>query len=55
MTQTQFLINGKPFYLNGVDRHEDWDVSELCVCVGLFCSRAASWFTLNVAVHVGDW
>lgn len=23
---TQFLINGKPFYFHGVDKHEDADV-----------------------------
>ena len=34
VTETQFLINGKPFYLNGVDKHEDWDVS-MCILLGL--------------------
>jgi len=24
--ETQFLINGKPFYFHGVDKHEDADV-----------------------------
>lgn len=23
----QFLINGKPFYFHGVNKHEDYDVS----------------------------
>lgn len=27
VTEDQFLINGKPFYFHGVDKHEDWDVS----------------------------
>ena len=26
MEGTQFLINGKPFYFHGVDKHEDADV-----------------------------
>jgi len=26
VTQTQFLINGKPFYFHGVDKHEDSDL-----------------------------
>ena len=26
VTETEFLINGKPFYFHGVDRHEDSDV-----------------------------
>lgn len=26
MTKTEFLINGKPFYFHGVNRHEDWDI-----------------------------
>ena len=26
VTENQFLINGKPFYFHGVDKHEDWDV-----------------------------
>ena len=31
VTSTQFLINNKPFYLNGVDKHEDWDVSNTAI------------------------
>lgn len=27
VTSTQFLINGKPFYFHGVNKHEDADVS----------------------------
>ena len=27
VTRDKFLINGKPFYFNGVDKHEDWNVS----------------------------
>lgn len=27
VTLTQFLINGKPFYFHGVNKHEDADVS----------------------------
>ena len=27
VTDSQFLINGKPFYFHGVDKHEDTDVS----------------------------
>ena len=27
VTSTQFLINGKPFYFHGVNKHEDSDVS----------------------------
>ena len=27
VTETQFLINGKPFYFTGFDKHEDADVS----------------------------
>ena len=26
VTETEFLINGKPFYFHGVNRHEDWDI-----------------------------
>ena len=26
VTETEFLINGKPFYFHGVDRHEDSDI-----------------------------
>ena len=29
VTEDQFLINGKPFYFHGVDKHEDWDVRHL--------------------------
>ena len=28
-TEDQFLINGKPFYFHGVDKHEDWDVRDI--------------------------
>lgn len=27
VTSSQFLINGKPFYFHGVNKHEDADVS----------------------------
>lgn len=27
VTKNQFLINGKPFYFHGVNKHEDSDVS----------------------------
>lgn len=27
VTEHQFLINGKPFYFHGVNKHEDADVS----------------------------
>lgn len=27
VTSTQFLINGRPFYFHGVNKHEDADVS----------------------------
>lgn len=27
VTKTQFLINNKPFYFHGVNKHEDSDVS----------------------------
>lgn len=27
VTRNQFLINGKPFYFHGVNKHEDADVS----------------------------
>lgn len=27
VTESQFLINGKPFYFHGVNKHEDADVS----------------------------
>lgn len=27
VTENQFLINGKPFYFHGVNKHEDADVS----------------------------
>lgn len=27
VTKNQFLINGKPFYFHGVNKHEDADVS----------------------------
>jgi len=27
VTSTQFLINNKPFYFHGVNKHEDADVS----------------------------
>lgn len=27
VTERQFLINGKPFYFHGVNKHEDADVS----------------------------
>ncbi|KAL0194250.1 hypothetical protein M9458_012546, partial [Cirrhinus mrigala] len=28
VTNTQFLINNKPFYFHGVNKHEDADVSD---------------------------
>ena len=43
----EFLINGKPFYFHGVDKHEDTDVSvaawslDTCCCGGVvMCSTA---------------
>lgn len=30
VTKSKFLINGKPFYFHGVNKHEDSDVS--CSC-----------------------
>ena len=35
VTTNQFLINGKPFYYHGVNKHEDADVSwGSCIAVG---------------------
>ena len=33
MSGNEFLINGKPFYFHGVDKHEDADVS-VPTCMG---------------------
>ncbi len=32
VTDSQFLINEKPFYFHGFGKHEDADVSQLAVC-----------------------
>lgn len=29
VSSTQFLINKKPFYFHGVNKHEDYDVSTI--------------------------
>lgn len=39
VTERQFLINGKPFYFHGVNKHEDADVS---------CSR---WVAVRAVPH----
>ena len=36
VTNTQFLINGKPFYFKGFNMHEDSDVSSAGIAVGRF-------------------
>lgn len=41
VTERQFLINGKPFYFHGVNKHEDADVS---------CSPAPSLWGLFLAI-----
>lgn len=48
VTESKFLINGKPFYFHGVNKHEDSDVS--CDCgipvwdVGSSCAlKRLSW------------
>lgn len=41
MEGTQFLINGKPFYFHGVDKHEDADVRlEKLQCENMILSHA---------------
>lgn len=35
VTKNKFLINGKPFYFHGVNKHEDSDVS--CSSVASLC------------------
>lgn len=40
VTESKFLINGKPFYFHGVNKHEDSDVS--CGC-GIPGGREGCW------------
>lgn len=50
VTKTQFLINGKPFYFHGVNKHEDSDVSmSICLFI-LFVSFLFCLYCL-VALH----
>ena len=42
VTNTQLLINGKPFYCHGVAKHEDSDVSAFCIIY--FTSVTAYYF-----------
>lgn len=42
VTDSKFLINGKPFYFHGVNKHEDSDVS--CGCVACWVGVTESSF-----------
>lgn len=43
VSSTQFLINKKPFYFHGVNKHEDYDVSP---------SRRKLYFCQHVGWHL---
>ena len=45
----EFLINGKPFYFHGVDKHEDTDVSVAAWSLGT-CWRGGA-VTCSTALH----
>ena len=42
VTKTQFLINGKPFYFTGFDKHEDADVSAVHLCINYMQATAVN-------------
>lgn len=46
VTKNKFLINGKPFYFHGVNKHEDSDVS--CSSVASLCGMLG---VTNISLH----
>lgn len=54
VTSTQFLINNKPFYFHGVNKHEDSDVSDTRGQQNLTKTQCKpdSLFCLSSFVHV---
>ena len=55
VTSTQFLINGKPFYFNGVDKHEDADVSDVITFGTLYAQFYYTHILLCYIVLLHSW
>ena len=49
----EFLINGKPFYFHGVDKHEDADVSVSARSPSTYCRGRP--VTCSTALYVHLW